>query len=103
VITVEEQLSGWYALLRRARQPQELAQAYERLANNVRFLAGLEILSFPESAITRYDALNSLKLNIGRMDLRIAAITLENGGILVTRNVRDFQRVPNLTIENWAV
>jgi tRNA(fMet)-specific endonuclease VapC len=103
VITVEEQLSGWYALLRRARQPQELAQAYERLANNVLFLAGLDILSFTESAIARYDSLNSLKLNIGRMDLRIAAITLENGGILVTRNVRDFQRVPNLTVENWAV
>jgi tRNA(fMet)-specific endonuclease VapC len=37
------------------------------------------------------------------MDLRIAAITLENAGILITRNLRDFQRIPNLSVENWAV
>jgi predicted nucleic acid-binding protein len=28
---------------------------------------------------------------------------LENNAILVTRNVRDFSRVPNLVLENWAV
>ncbi len=37
------------------------------------------------------------------MDLRIAAITLEHGGVLVTRNVRDFQDIPGLAIENWAL
>jgi predicted nucleic acid-binding protein len=30
-------------------------------------------------------------------------IDMLNGAILVTWNVRDFQRIPNLTIENWAV
>jgi tRNA(fMet)-specific endonuclease VapC len=44
-----------------------------------------------------------MKLNIGKMDLRIAAITLEIGGTVVTRNLRDFQRIPNLRVENWAV
>jgi tRNA(fMet)-specific endonuclease VapC len=44
-----------------------------------------------------------MRLNVGVKDLRIAAITLEHGGILVTRNVSDFQRIPNLTIANWAV
>ncbi|MGH3939126.1 MAG: hypothetical protein ACRDTG_10930 [Pseudonocardiaceae bacterium] len=34
-------------------------------------------------------------------DLRIASITLARGLILVTRNVRHFQRVPDLTFENW--
>ncbi|MGH3911045.1 MAG: hypothetical protein ACRDRM_09470 [Pseudonocardiaceae bacterium] len=33
-------------------------------------------------------------------DLRIASIALARGLILVTRNVH-FQRVPDLTVENW--
>jgi tRNA(fMet)-specific endonuclease VapC len=103
VITVEEQLSGWYTLLRRAKQPHELAYAYQRLAGSVQLLAGLPILSFTEPAIARYDDLVAQKLPVGRMDLRIAAIALEVGGIVVTRNVHDFQRVPGLTVQNWAV
>lgn len=34
-------------------------------------------------------------------DLRIASIALTRGLILVTRNVRHFQHVPDLTVENW--
>ena len=34
-------------------------------------------------------------------DLRIASIALVRGLILVTCNVRHFQRVPELTVENW--
>ncbi len=33
---------------------------------------------------------------------RIAAVVLEDGGTLVTRNLRDFRRIPNLAIEDWT-
>jgi tRNA(fMet)-specific endonuclease VapC len=103
VITVEEILTGWYTYMRRARQPNQLEFGYQQLADSVRFLGTWKILSFPQPAIARYNQLNALRLNIGKMDLRIAAIVLEHSAILVTRNVRDFQRVPGLVIENWAV
>jgi predicted nucleic acid-binding protein len=37
-----------------------------------------------------YVSLERMNLNVRKMDLRIAAIVLECGGVVVTRNVRDF-------------
>ncbi|MGO8790083.1 MAG: type II toxin-antitoxin system tRNA(fMet)-specific endonuclease VapC [Terriglobia bacterium] len=39
---------------------------------------------------------------IGAYDLLIAAHALSLGLILVTNNAREFLRVPQLTVENWA-
>jgi tRNA(fMet)-specific endonuclease VapC len=102
VISVEEQLSGWYRRLRRAKQPEELAKVYDRLTAAVRSLSRLPILSFSEAAIRRAKALQASKLNVRKMDLCIAAIALEHQAIVVTRNVRDFERVPNLVVEDWS-
>ena len=89
--------------MRQAKKPDEVARAYQELADSVAALARWQIFPFPEPAILRYEQLKAMKLNVAKMDLRIAAITLENGGILVTRNLKDFQRVPGLPLDNWAV
>src|SRR5713226_3525411 len=94
VVTVEEQLSGWYAQLRQAKRPEKLAWAYRRLAATVRFLRHTQILDFDEAAILRYEALKRLRLKVRKLDLQIAAAALQNGGTLVTRNVRDFKDIP---------
>ncbi len=59
VITVEEQLSGWYTLLRRAKGPQPLARAYQRLADSVRLLSRFQILSFTEPTIGKFEQLKT--------------------------------------------
>jgi tRNA(fMet)-specific endonuclease VapC len=94
VLSVEEQLSG--------SQRDRLAWAYRRLAQNVRFLSRLQIVAFEEPAIRRYEGLIRLKLNVRKMDLRIAAAALECGATLVTRNARDFKLVPHLVIADWS-
>jgi tRNA(fMet)-specific endonuclease VapC len=35
------------------------------------------------------------------MDLRIACIVIEFDAILLTRNIKDFEKVPGLRFENW--
>ena len=102
VITVEEEIAGWYSLLRQARRPEEQARVYERLAEAIPMLARWRILTMTHSAISRDESLKRMNLNVRKMDLRIAAVVLEHGGILVTRNVRDFQRVPGLRVEDWS-
>jgi tRNA(fMet)-specific endonuclease VapC len=103
VLSVEEQVRGWYASLRQSKHQTQMAFAYNKLAETVRFLGQWHILPFTVSAMNRFKQLRAQKLNIGAMDLKIAAVTLDHGGILVTRNQRDFQRVPNLTLEDWTV
>src|SRR5262245_28674518 len=102
VISVEEQLTGWYTKLRRAKKRDQLARAYQKLTDVVRFLSRMQILAFPEPAIVRYESLRSAFRRMSKNDLRIAAIVLENGSILVTRNFQDFQQVPGLQIEDWS-
>ncbi len=71
------------------------------------FLSALEILPFDESAIWHYGDLRTdlerRGLPIGSLDTMIAAHALTTNTILVTNNTREFERVPGLRLENWAV
>jgi tRNA(fMet)-specific endonuclease VapC len=103
VMTVDEQLTGWYTLARQARQPVDVARAYKHLGEAVVRLAKWPILPYSETAIAQVEILKGLRLNVRLMDLRIAAIALENGAVVVSRNVRDFGRVPGLRVEDWSI
>lgn len=103
VISIEEQLSGWYTELRKARTAAELARIYQHITDTVGFFSHLQIISFNEQGISIFESLKKRRLGVANMDLRIAAIALERGAILVTRNRRDFERVPGLQIEDWTV
>ncbi len=40
---------------------------------------------------------------INDFDLLIGSTSVENGMIMVTENVREFERIKNIKIENWVV
>jgi tRNA(fMet)-specific endonuclease VapC len=61
------------------------------------------VLPFDATAAAVYDTLAAQRVRLRRMDLRIAAIALAQGLVVVTRNTRDFRRVPGLQIEDWTV
>jgi len=102
VITFEEQLGAWYTQIRQARDPEKLARAYKDLFQILEDAKRLRILPFSRSAIDRYLELRRTHRRVGRMDLAIAAITIQAGAVLVTRNRVDFEPIEGLAIEDWS-
>ncbi len=102
VITFEEQLGAWYTQVRQARDPEKLARAYEGLFEILEDAKLIRILPFSRAAIARYGHLRSLHRRVGRMDLAIAAIVLDSGAVLVTRNRADFEPIEGLAIQDWS-
>ena len=70
------------------------------------FLAPLEILDFQVQVAPLYGTLRASLVRSGKMigplDLLIAAHALHLGVTLVTNNVKEFSRVPDLKIDNWV-
>ena len=103
IVSFHEQVIGWCAHLSRAKGQRDVKFGYKMLHDVVRNFSKLHVLDYSESASQAYMSLKGQKVNIGTMDLRIAAITLANQMTLLTRNTVDFERVPGLRIEDWTL
>jgi tRNA(fMet)-specific endonuclease VapC len=103
IITVQEQVEGRLAQIKKAKTVAEQTQAYFLFSNTVRILQTVNLLDYTENVIQKFESLEKMKLNIGKMDMRIGAIALENNAIVATCNQRDYARIPNLSIEDWSV
>ncbi|WP_246605557.1 PIN domain-containing protein [Sphaerospermopsis torques-reginae] len=66
----------------------------------------MEIVEFSQDAAVIYGVirsdLESKGLVIGQMDMLIAAHAISLGVTLVTNNIREFSRIPDLLLENWV-
>ena len=104
IATQIEILRGRYDDLFKAVDGDRVLRAQEVLAITLQHMAQFPVVPFDASAVTEFDRLRGTKglRRIGRGDLLIAAIALANRATLVTRNSRDFRKVPGLQIENWA-
>lgn len=102
IVTVQERLRGRIAACSRATDPDEYAKATRLLQRTFEALHGLQILDFDDRAAAEFRRLKAMKIRIGTMDLRIAAITLAHDGLLISRNLKDFRKVPGLRVEDWT-
>jgi len=70
------------------------------------FLAIMDILPFNDEAAAEYGKISATLRRqgtpIGTMDMLIAAHAKAKGLIIVTNNVREFERVEGLGLENWV-
>ena len=104
IVTRIEVLKWRFATVLTAANSRELMLAQHWLKVSEADLSQQLIVPFNSSAADVFDQLRSDKRlrKIGRADLLIASIALAQQATLVTRNVRHFQLVPGLKIENWA-
>ncbi len=103
IITIEEQIRGRFAQIRAAKNEAQLIAAYGWLEVAVSNFKEVNVCTYDEHASQIFNSLRLLRLRVGTQDLRIAAMTLAVGGILLTRNRRDFEQIPNLTWQDWTI
>jgi tRNA(fMet)-specific endonuclease VapC len=99
VISYEEQFQGWAAQIARARTGAERLEAYAQLKASLRYFCGIAVWDYTPAAEAFFTRLKGAKLHVGTKDLQIAAIALASGATLLSRNLRDFSRIPGL---NWT-
>ena len=104
IITRIEVLQGRFAALLKASHGEQLVRAQELLQRSEQRLGLLEIIPVDAASAAEFDRLRQNKKlkKIGRGDLLIGSIALAHRATLVTRNVKDFEQIPGLQVENWA-
>ena len=100
-ITIEEQMRGWLALIRRSGDVHKQIPAYERLVELFDFFSRWNVVPFDRPAADEFARLRKEGIRVGTMDLKIATIALVNGALLLSANLRDFEQVPGLRVEDW--
>ena len=101
VVTVEEQMRGWLAEIRRHHDLHRQIAPYAKLQRQVEAFGDWIILPWDADAADLFVKLRHQGLRIGNLDLKIACIALAHDATLLTRNATDFAQVPGLRIENW--
>ena len=102
VITFHEQLLGWHTDINKSKTPEKIVKGYDRLVKLLENFQQLPLLPFDNAASNQFSTLQSQNLRLGTMDLRIASIALSRNLTVLTRNSQDFEKVPNLHIDDWT-
>jgi len=101
IISVEEQWRGWLPVISRERQVTRQVRPYQELLGLLDFLGRWTVLPFDEADAACFSRLRGNGVRIGTMDLKIASFALVHDALLLSANLRDFQQVPGLRVENW--
>ena len=77
-------------------------EAYRKLNRQLTNFCKMIVLEFDERAAIEFQSLQKMRLRIGTMDLKITAIVLSLDATLLSRNLADFRKVPDLRVEDWT-
>jgi tRNA(fMet)-specific endonuclease VapC len=108
VISFQEVVNGWVGALNQSDNTRDgVIYKYHQLWLASELFKSLPILEFDAVAYDEWMRLLKenpvLQKKRLKQDVRIAAIALSCGATVVTRNRRDFELVPGLSIEDWSI
>ena len=103
IITYEEQMRGWLSYIAKANSIEVQVVAYRRLEKHLANYRTIPIVGFDEKAGQVFQELRVTYPRLGSMDLKIAAISMVNPAILLTRNLSDFGQIAGLRAEDWTI
>lgn len=103
IITLHEQMLGCHAYINRDRTLTNIVKGYEMMARLVSDFKVMPIVPFDADAAAAFEQLKAQRIQLAKMDARIAAIALSRGLTLLTRNSRDFSKVSGIEIEDWTI
>jgi len=104
IIAVEEIIRGRLNTIRQAEAAKAripIEQAYSLFEQTLDDLREVKVLSFTRQAEELLKEWRNKKIKGSTHDLRIAASCVVSSATLVTRNRRDFQNIPGLSVEFW--
>lgn len=101
VVTAQEAVQGWLAVINREVAGQNQVFAYGRFLRLLTDFHKITVLPFDAAAASVFHRLQAEPIRIGTMDLKIAAICIAHDALLLTRNLVDFEKVRELRQENW--
>ena len=102
IITFEEQMRGWMAFIAKANSIEKQISAYEKLNRFLQSYRHIPTVQFDKKAGEVFQDLKSRKIKVGTMDLKIASIAIFHNALLISRNLSDYEQIPNLRVEDWA-
>ena len=103
IVTFEEQMRGWLAFIARATSATGQIRGYGYLHALLDDFATRPVLDFDQRCATEFERLIRAKVRIGTMDLKIAAVSIAQDALLLSKNLRDFRKVPGLRVDDWSV
>ncbi len=103
VVSFHERVLGAHNFINRARTNTDLIRGYTLLSETLYGFSTAPVLPFDEAATATFDRLRGQGVRVSTMDLRIASIALSRNLVLLTRNVRDFIKVPELVTADWTI
>ena len=102
IVSFHEQISGWQQYIARATTSAGVVRGYGKLETILTDFAKARVLPFTPAAADIFDDLRKQKIRVATMDLRIGSIAIARRMTVLTRNTVDFERIPNLSFEDWT-